>query len=88
LTVEQADERVAVWLNHPASVVVEPSSRHRSVLFGLLRQVGTGGNLVSDAHLAALAIEHGATVISYDSDFGRFEGVAWSMPDVHDGRPT
>lgn len=82
LTVDQADARVEAWLGHPASVVVEPTERHRSVLSGLLQQVGTGGNLVSDAHLAALAIEHGATVVSYDSDFGRFEGVAWAMPRV------
>lgn len=84
LTVAQADERVEAWLRHPATVVVEPTLRHRSVLSWLVRQFGTGGNLVSDAHLAALAIEHGATVVSYDSDFGRFEGVEWSPPFIED----
>jgi predicted nucleic acid-binding protein len=42
--------------------------------------VRLGGNLINDAHLAALAIEHRAEVITYDSDFGRFPGVAWSTP--------
>jgi hypothetical protein len=82
LTVDQANGRVEAWLSHPASLVLEPTTGHRAVLAGLLQQIGTGGNLVSDAHLAALAIEHGATVISYDSDFGRFEGVAWSLPRI------
>lgn len=43
-------------------------------------QTGTAGNLVSDAHLAALALEHDATVISFDRNFGRFEGVQWELP--------
>jgi len=47
---------------------------------GLLRAVGTAGNLVTDAHLAALALEHDATVVSFDSDFGRFHGVRWTTP--------
>jgi len=47
---------------------------------GLLQSVGTAGNLVTDAHLAALALEHHATVVSYDNDFGRFEGVRWVSP--------
>lgn len=82
LTVDEANRRVEAWLSHSASLVLEPTTGHRAVLAGLLQQIGTGGNLVSDAHLAALAIEHGATVISYDSDFGRFEGVAWSLPRI------
>ena len=47
---------------------------------GLLTPTGAGGNLVSDAHLAALAIEHTATVISFDNDFARFPGVRWHEP--------
>lgn len=47
----------------------------------LLRAVGaTGGNLVNDAHVAALAVEHRAGVVSFDYDFGRFPGVAWTVP--------
>ena len=46
-----------------------------------MEETGTGGNLVADAHLAALALEHHATVITYDSDFGRFKGVRWRRPE-------
>jgi predicted nucleic acid-binding protein len=42
--------------------------------------LGTGGNLVNDAHLAALAVEHRCTIVSYDGDFARFRGVTWEMP--------
>ena len=45
-----------------------------------LRSAGTAGNLTTDAHPAALAIEHGATVVSFDRDFARFEGVHWTLP--------
>ena len=55
--------------------MVEPTPRHLAVMAGLLAEVGAGGNLVSDAHLAALALENDATLITYDSDFGRFAGV-------------
>lgn len=46
-----------------------------------MTQLGTGGNLVIDAHLAALAIEHRASVVSYDNDFSRFAKVRWYRPD-------
>lgn len=80
LPVGGALERVREWTAQPACVVVEPTPRHLTVLAGLLAEVGTGGNLVSDAHLAALAVEHDATLITYDSDFGRFAGVRWHPP--------
>ena len=68
------------WLQQPAASIVEPTARHADVLGGLLVQAGTAGNLVADAHLAALAVEHDATVVSYDVDFTRFSGVRWYMP--------
>jgi uncharacterized protein len=71
---------VEEWLAQPAALVVHPSTRHLSILRGLLREVGTAANLVSDAHVAALALEHGATVITYDSDFSRFAGVQYRKP--------
>lgn len=71
---------VRAWLDAPPSVVVEPTPQHLDVVEGLLADVGTGGNLVNDAHLAALALEHDATIVSYDSDFARFEGVRWTRP--------
>jgi predicted nucleic acid-binding protein len=61
-------------------VIAEPTPRHAAVLGGLLREVGTAGNLTTDAHLAALAIEHGADVVSYDRDFARFPGVRHRLP--------
>lgn len=72
---------VRAWLDQGPSVVVEPTLRHLDVLGGLLTPVGAAGNLTSDAHLAALAIEHDATIVTYDSDFGRFTGVRWSIPE-------
>ena len=68
------------WLTHPVTTVIEPTSRHARILRDLLGAVGTGGNLVSDAHLAALAIEHGAELCSADRDFGRFPGLRWVNP--------
>lgn len=80
LTVDEALSRVRAWLNHPSAVILEPTSRHLDLLAGLLAATGSGGNLTSDAHLAALALQYDATVISYDNDFSRFPGVRWKTP--------
>lgn len=80
ITFGQAASLVEQWMSQPAAVIVQPTGRHLSILRGLLEPIGTAGNLVGDAHLAALAIEHGAEVISYDRDFGRFSGLRWSLP--------
>ena len=77
---EEAAGVVELWLSAPAAVVLHPGPRHVSLLRGLLTATGTAANLVNDAHLAALALEHGADVVSFDRDFGRFEGVRWSVP--------
>jgi toxin-antitoxin system PIN domain toxin len=79
LTPGQSADAVEAWLGAPPAVLLEPTRRHLPLLRGLLEQVGTAGNLVGDAHLAALALEHGATVVSYDRDFARFAGVM-SLP--------
>jgi toxin-antitoxin system PIN domain toxin len=76
----QAFDLIDGWLAQPSVVVVHPTPRHHIVLRQLLEALGTAGNLVPDAHLAALALEHGATVSPCDRDFGRFIGVAWSDP--------
>lgn len=73
--------QVVDWLAAPSAVLVNPTLRHAEVLTRMLEQVGTGGNLVNDAHLAALAVEHRAGIVSYDSDFGRFDRVRWDRPD-------
>ena len=68
------------WLAQPPATVVHPTDRHLAVLHDLLLPLGTAGNLTSDAHLAALAIEHGATLCSHDNDFSRFPGLRWEDP--------
>ena len=80
LAVPAALSRVRAWTDQPPAVVLEPTPRHLDVFAGLLAGVGSGGNLVNDAHLAALALEHDATVVTYDSDFGRFTGVRFMSP--------
>jgi len=80
LSVEQALRVIENWLGHPRAQVVHPGERHAEILGGLLRCAGTAGNLTTDAHLAALAIEHGAIILSFDRDFARFEGVQWTLP--------
>jgi uncharacterized protein len=77
---EQACDILRGWLSQPAAITVEPTSRHIDVLAGLLAEAGTAGNLVNDAHLAAIAVEHAATVVTFDADFGRFAGARWEMP--------
>ena len=71
---------VESWLAQPQVQILRPGRRHASILFDLLRRVGTAGNLTTDAHLAALAIEHQAELHSTDADFIRFSGLRWSNP--------
>lgn len=68
------------WLAPSIASIVQPTTQHSSVLRRLLESVGTAGNLTSDAHLAALAIEHGAELCSGDADFSRFPGLRWTDP--------
>lgn len=63
------------WLSHPRARIIGATTRHASLLARLLIGAGRGGNLVSDAHLAAIAIEHGATLGTFDRDFERFAGL-------------
>lgn len=79
LTVEQAVSVVATWLSHPRVVTPEPSARHGDLLSGLLVEAGTAGNLTNDAHLAALALECGATMVTFNRDLSRF-GVRVLVP--------
>jgi uncharacterized protein len=80
LPIETSLDLVASWLDQPSSTVVHAGPRHLRILRELLLPIGTGGNLTSDAHLAALAIEHGAELCSSDSDFARFPGLKWRNP--------
>ncbi|MBS0382275.1 MAG: PIN domain-containing protein [Proteobacteria bacterium] len=75
LSVEEALRFVDEWLAHPRARIIGPTDRHAPVLARLLIGAGRAGNLVSDAHLAAIAIEHGATLGTFDRDFERFAGL-------------
>jgi toxin-antitoxin system PIN domain toxin len=68
------------WLSAATSVVIQPTERHAEILRDLITSVGTAGNLTTDAHIAALAIEYDAEVCSADRDFGRFPGLRWLNP--------
>jgi toxin-antitoxin system PIN domain toxin len=80
LRTDEALDRVDAWLGAPPAVVVEPTVHHGRIVRTLLAELGTGGNLVNDAHLAALSIEHRCGIVSWDHDFGRFGGVDWQLP--------
>jgi len=80
LTVEQALRAVDSWIAQPVVVLLVPGMEHWRVLRALLAEAGTAGNLTTDAHLAALAIESGAELCSSDSDFARFPGLRWTNP--------
>jgi toxin-antitoxin system PIN domain toxin len=80
LPIDDALAVVDSWLAQPTAAVLEPTARHLALLGGLLEPLGAGGSLVADAHLAAIALEHGAEVVSFDNDFSRFAGVRWSPP--------
>jgi toxin-antitoxin system PIN domain toxin len=82
LPIGEAQADVTFWLSRRNVVMIEPTSRHLEILTGLLEPIGVGGNLVQDAHLAALAVEHGGDVHSADGDFARFSGVRYRNPLV------
>jgi hypothetical protein len=72
--------QVLSWLGRENVWIPQPTARHAEILGGLIVQPGVHGNLVPDAHLAALAIEHGLTLCSTDGDFARFSGLRWLNP--------
>jgi uncharacterized protein len=80
LSAVEAGDAVASWLEQPNAGNVEPGERHLEILNGLLREGQASGPLVMDAVLAAIAIEHGATLCSTDRDFARFPGLDWQNP--------
>lgn len=84
LTPEQAWSHIQDWLDADQSWVPEPGSRHAEVFAELIISGDLRGNLVTDAHLAALAIEHGVGICSLDSDFARFSSLTWVNPTVSD----
>ncbi|RLC61995.1 MAG: type II toxin-antitoxin system VapC family toxin [Chloroflexi bacterium] len=80
LSLNEAIHRVQSWVDQPCTRLIYPTEQHWQVLQELLEQGQAIGNLVTDAHLAALAIEHGCQLYSTDSDFARFPKLKWSNP--------
>lgn len=80
LSVDDALRTVDAWLAQPSVTPLEPGDNHWMILRELVADAGAAGNLTTDAHLAALAIEHGAELCSTDSDFARFKRLRWTNP--------
>lgn len=80
LTGPQAVDVIEGWLSHPAATIVEPGPDHLRIVRRLFLVTGVTGDLANDMHLAALALEHDAEVVTFDGDFGRFPGVRWRRP--------
>jgi hypothetical protein len=80
LAIGEAWRQVEAWLDCPPECIPAATERHRAVPAPLVTQEGSRSDLVADAHLAALAIEHGLTLCSTDGDFARFPGLRWENP--------
>lgn len=80
LSASEAWEHVTAWLDTPVAWVPVPGERHAAILGDLIARHDVRGNLVPDAQLAALALEHGLEVCSADTDFARFAEVRWLNP--------
>lgn len=80
LTLREAVERVQSWLDQPCVRILHPTDQHWTVFQQMLQTGNATGNLVSDAHLAALAVEHNCVLTSTDTDFARFRGLKWQNP--------
>lgn len=85
ISISVAMQQVKDWLNCRAAWIPMPSERHADLLDDMLRHV-TSPYVVPDAHLAALAIEHGLTLCSADGDFARFPGLRWENPLARSGK--
>ncbi len=80
LDADTAIGKIDAWLSRDTTRLVHEKDEHWDILRSLLAETGTAGNLTTDAHLAALAISHGAVLISCDTDFARFRGLRWENP--------
>jgi toxin-antitoxin system PIN domain toxin len=84
LTLAEATERVQSWLDQPCVRLIQPTENHWKIFQQMLRVGNATANLVSDAHLAALAVEHNCVLQSCDTDFARFRGLKWRNPITTD----
>ncbi len=79
-TIAEALDAVDKWFSYPHVVPINPGAQHLSLFRQALQAAGVGGNLVTDAHIAAVAMEYQAEVHSGDNDFSRFPGLRWRNP--------
>ena len=75
--------KIHTWLSLGNTSVVREKNEHWDILRTMLGETGTAGNLTTDAHLATLAVSHGAILASCDRDFARFRGLRWENPLDH-----
>ena len=80
LTLQEAVDRVQSWIDQPCVRTIQPTEQHWEILQRMLQDGNATGNLVPDAHLAALALEHDCELYSTDADFARFPGLQWRNP--------
>ena len=80
LTLGEAVERVQTWFDQPCVRIIHPGEQHWAIFQVMLRDGKAIGSLVSDAHLAAMAVEHNCILQSTDVDFARFKGLKWNNP--------
>jgi len=80
LTLREAIQRVQSWIDQPCVRILEPTDQHWSIFQQMLREGNATASLVSDAHLAALAVEHNCSLHSTDTDFSRFPSLKWANP--------
>jgi len=80
LTLSEAVDRVQSWIQQPCVRLILPAEQHWEIFQQMLREGNATANLVSDAHLAALAVEHNCELCSTDADFARFPGLNWRNP--------
>jgi toxin-antitoxin system PIN domain toxin len=80
LTLKEACDRVQSWFNQPCVRLIQPTEQHWRLFQQMLKEGNAAGNLVSDAHMGALAVEHNCVLQSTDTDFARFPSLKWVNP--------
>jgi toxin-antitoxin system PIN domain toxin len=80
LTSKEACDRIQSWFDQPCARLIQPTENHWMLFQKMIRESNAAGNLISDAHLAALAVEHNCVLYSTDADFARFRGLKWKNP--------
>lgn len=80
MTLDESLQRVQSWFDQPCVKIIQPTEQHWTIFQQMLRSGDATANLVTDAHLAALAVEHNCILHSTDRDFARFRGLKWKNP--------